>query len=152
MNDHIGKPIERAKLYETVWRWVGVSTKAAEHGSDSRDPSRFDRTRFDELVQVLGAAKAETMAHRFVDQFSSSFKSTPDISRREAHALINGAGVLGFGGLVDLCREIELAPKSAERELGARLTEMRLARKSVLTMLEKELLPDLRGAMLRRAG
>jgi PAS domain S-box-containing protein len=152
MNDHVGKPIERAKLYETVWRWVGISAKVAEHGSDSRDPGRFDRARFDELVQVLGAAKTETMAHRFVDQLSSSFKSTPDISRQEAHALINGAGVLGFGGLVDLCREIELAPKSAERELGTRLTEMRAVRISVLTMLEKELLPDLRGATLRRAG
>jgi PAS domain S-box-containing protein len=152
MNDHIGKPIERAKLYETVWRWVDASAKAAEHAHESRDPSRFDRARFDELVQVLGVAKTEMMAHRFVDQLSSSFKSTPDISRQEAHALINGAGVLGFGGLVDLCREIELAPRSAERELGARLTEMRAARKSVLTLLEKELLPDIRGAALRRAG
>jgi CheY-like chemotaxis protein len=133
MNDHIGKPIERAKLYETVWRWLGASSKTAEHVNESHDPGRFDRARFDELVQVLGAAKAESMANRFADQLSSSFKSTPDVSRQEAHALINGAGVLGFGGLVDLCREIELAPKSAERELGARLTEMRAARKSVLS-------------------
>jgi len=87
-----------------------------------------------------------------MEQLSSSFKSTAEASRQEAHSLINGAGVLGFGGLVDLCREIELAPKSAERELGLRLTEMRATRKAVLTLLQNELLPDLKGSAIRRTG
>jgi PAS domain S-box-containing protein len=150
MNDHIGKPIERAKLYETVWRWVDSAKSLPK--SVSREPGRFDRDRFDELVQVLGPSKAGTMASKFMDQLSSSFKSTPEASRQEAHSLINGAGVLGFGGLVELCREIELAPKSADRELGMHLTEMRATRKTVLTMLENELLPDLRGSAIRRTG
>ena len=150
MNDHIAKPIERAKLYETVWRWVGSARKASEPADSSTN--RFDRSRFDELVEVLGTVRAASTVSKFAEQLTASFRSAPDLSRREAHALINGAGVLGFGDLTVLCREIELVPKSAEREFGARLSEMHSMRKAVLALIENELLPELRGSQLRRTG
>jgi HPt (histidine-containing phosphotransfer) domain-containing protein len=136
-------------LPQQVRSFLQAGMASAPTGSG---PGLFDRARFDELVEVLGTVRTEATASKFAEQLAASFGSTPEVSRREAHALINGAGVLGFGDLAVLCREIELVPKSAEREFSARLNEMRSMRKTVLGLVENELLPELRGSQLRRTG
>ena len=57
MNDHVGKPIERAKLYNNVRRWLpkheGARVRVVAKSAT------IDSMKFDEFVLVIGAEKAE---------------------------------------------------------------------------------------------
>ena len=150
MNGHVGKPIERAKLDESIRRWLPSGDN--DNARMELKSSNFDQTMFEAFVRVLGADKAERIADRFLKSLTGAFKSTLSESQREAHGLINTAGMLGLSGLVRACRAIaELAP-SPEPECGGKaLQELQQAQLIARQTLTKQLLPKLRRIPVRQA-
>ena len=141
MNDHIGKPIDFAKLLDRVRRW---QPSADEHSVSAQpDGSDFDRSSFDAFVLAVGADKASRIAHAFLDRLSDAFKSTLSESQREAHSLVSTAGVLGLNGFVAACRRVAEVEASQEHELGAQvLQELQRAQSMARQTLTKHLPPN----------
>jgi len=150
MNDHVGKPIERAKLYNNILRWL-PRTDAAKPRAPSHAPA-FDRVRLEEFVLVVGAEKAGRIADKFLVSLTEAFASNFVEARREAHGLINTSGVFGLDGLVTACRRaMEIPPSDdADRERVA-LAELRRAQKAARHTLATQIMPRLHGAALRPA-
>jgi len=143
MNDHIGKPIELAKLLEMVRRWQPGAGK--DGVCVESDPTDFDRPTLDTFVLAVGTEKATLIAHKFLESLSGAFKSTFTDSQHEAHDLINTAGVFGLCGFVRACREIaEVAPSQELERSGQVLQEMQRAQSIALRTLTKQLLAKLR--------
>ena len=57
MNDHVGKPIERASLYSKLWRWLPRNDSRA-HLSPPGSP-HFNRNKLDDLTDSFGIVKVE---------------------------------------------------------------------------------------------
>jgi HPt (histidine-containing phosphotransfer) domain-containing protein len=93
----------------------------------------------------VGAKKAEDIVEKFLVSLVGAFQSTPLESQREAHALINTAGVLGLERLVEACRSAEVLPPSQDSD-GARATATELLSAQAMSrqMLTTRLLPKLR--------
>lgn len=144
MSDHVGKPIDRARLDSHIRRWL----PDVERG-DARvelKPVIFDRATFETFVLVVGSDKAQRIGETFLDSLSKAFQSTFSNTQREAHALINTAGVLGLSGLVGACRRVaELSPIAAADCRRKLLEEIRQAQAVARHTLSKQLLPQLRG-------
>jgi PAS domain S-box-containing protein len=150
MNDHVGKPIERAKLYSKVWNWMPRTERRMTRVETNSDP--FERAKFDELVDVLGAPKVEGVTIRFMKQLAGCFKSTPEAAKQEAHDLLNSAGVLGLDALVERCRCFVATPPGDKDRMAALLGEMRQAQTGALRIIESTILPELRALSLRPTG
>jgi PAS domain S-box-containing protein len=150
MNDHVGKPIERAKLCNNVRRWL-----PREEGSEVRvglGASHFDKPKFDEFVHIVGVEKAERIVVKFLQDLGDAFKLTAAETREEAHALINCAGVLGFESLVLACRAIgSVSLEDADRQLVV-LQEGRRAQSIARQTITAQLLPKLQVVSLRPTG
>jgi PAS domain S-box-containing protein len=152
MNDHVGKPIERAKLYNNVRRWLpkpqGLTARA---GSVS---SNFDKPKFDEFVGVVGVEKTERIATRFLKDLTEAFppECTLAEAQRGAHALINCAGVLGMQDLVMACRAVEfVSPGDVDHGIVA-MEDVRREQSTARQTLMGNLLPKLREMALRPTG
>jgi CheY-like chemotaxis protein len=150
MNDHVGKPIERAKLYNNVLRWLpkieGPEVRVALNSS------HFDRPKCDEFVRAVGSERAGRIAARFLGQVTEAFKSTPENTRREAHDLINCAGQLGFHSLVEACRAVGQASLEDADHQSAALEEARKAQSMARETLVTRILPRLRASPLQPTG
>jgi CheY-like chemotaxis protein len=145
MNDHVGKPIERVKLYNNVLRWLPKNT--ASDASLGPTSPNFDRDKFDELVLVLGAEKTERITEKFLVALSEAFKATFAEMQREAHGLLNAAGALGLERLVEACRGVEEFAPSGDPELArSAVEELRRAQAISRQVVTTQLLPKLRGA------
>lgn len=133
MNDHVGKPFKRELLYAAIERW----TRDPAGAGAAQDPARQDRSGegpmagapglldesvFASLRETVGQDHARTLlamlADELVDRFGPSAQAVEPmgIDRAElaydAHVMVSAAGLLGFVGLSDLCREIEGACRS----------------------------------------
>ena len=151
MNDHVGKPIERAKLYNTIRRWA-PRADTSRTGVEANSPN-FDRMKFDEFVLIVGSEKAERIAQKFFTSLGDAFKSSLVEAQRESHALINTAGVLGLDSFVDACRRTaEFVPSHDPDRAHRALDELRKAQSIARQTLARQVLPKLRGAPLRSAG
>jgi CheY-like chemotaxis protein/anti-sigma regulatory factor (Ser/Thr protein kinase) len=151
MNDHVGKPIERAKLYSNVRRWL---PKAA--GANVRvglEPPDFDAQKFQDFVKAIGSEKAERIANKFLASLTGAFKSSLVETQREAHALINTAGSLGLDSFVEACRRVSEFVPSHDPERGrAAIEELVAAQATARQTLLSDVLPKLQGEPLRSAG
>jgi len=145
MNDHIGKPIELAKFLKMIRRWQ----PGADNGGVSLEPdsSDFDQSALDTFVLAVGVEKAMFIAHKFLESLSGAFKSTFHETQREAHGLINTAGVLGLSGFVGACRRIaEVAPSLELEHRGKERQEAQRAQRAQTAALQTivtQLLPKL---------
>jgi len=152
MNDHVGKPIERAKLYNNVRRWLpkpqGLDVQVGV-GSPN-----FDKPRFDEFVSVVGVEKAERIAMRFFDDLTEAFppECTLVEAHRGAHALINCAGVLGMENFVTACRAVEFVSHGDADHGIAAMEEIRREQSMARQTLMANLLPKLRAMALKPTG
>jgi CheY-like chemotaxis protein/anti-sigma regulatory factor (Ser/Thr protein kinase) len=152
MSDHIGKPIERAQLYNNVRRWL-PKTKGLRVQIGTSPPN-FDRPKFEELLDVVGAEKAKHIAMKFLGELTDAFefKCTLAEAQREAHALINCAGVLGLQNLVAACRAVEfVSPDDAEHGFVA-MEEVRREQSVARQTLPGRLLPKLHEMAVRPTG
>jgi PAS domain S-box-containing protein len=151
MNDHVGKPIERAKLYSNVRRWLPKAV-----GGDAQvglEPTDFDVEKFEDFVGAVGSEKAERIANKFLASLTGSFRSTLVETQREAHALINTAGSLGLDSFVDACRRVAEFVPSHDPERGrAAIEELVAAQAAARQTLLGQVLPKLQGEPLRSAG
>ena len=151
MNDHIGKPIERAQLYNNVRRWLPKAKDVrVQLGPSSLN---FDKPKLEELIDVVGAEKAKRIATKFLSDLTQAFKfkCTLAEAQQEAHALINCAGVLGLQNLVTACRAVEfVSPEDADHGLAA-VEEARREQSAARQTLSSHLLPKLRQMALRPA-
>jgi PAS domain S-box-containing protein len=148
MNDHVGKPIERSNLYTKLWRWLPSNA----HGAQSAPgDSVVNQAKLEELINALGLVKVESTLLKFAEQLRGSFNGSLADARREAHDLINSAGLLGFETLLELVRTLKDTPGDGEEALGL-LAQCRHTRDAVLELVTAKVLPGLGGPVLRKAG
>jgi PAS domain S-box-containing protein len=139
MNDHVSKPIERAALLNTVGIWLAsprVSITPVETRPD------FNRIKFNEFVANFGSTWVEENAAKFSSMLDACFNSTPDSARREAHQILNFAGLLGFERLVELCREVEYAPEDEPANQIQSFDRIRRAKATALQTLRDVIIPE----------
>jgi CheY-like chemotaxis protein len=149
MNDHVGKPIVRASLYSKLWRWLprnGSSDQPVPPGSP-----HFNGNKLEDLIGHFGIAKVERTLIAFEKELRRSFKSDLASSRREAHDLINAAGVLGFETLLECVRALNDADAKDDDALRT-LTQCRETRDAVLDVIAATILPQLMASVRRKAG
>ncbi|MGV8936925.1 MAG: ATP-binding protein [Allorhizobium sp.] len=145
MNDHVAKPIERAKLYSTVQRWLPSQIVETEGCKDMPQEPLFNQTRFNEAVWALGIPRVQSLVERFLVQLGNSFDSDPPASAREAHDLINPAGILGFDSLVALCQAIPETGSCPSAQQTVALTAMK---SEVQMAVVAKLMPQMRSLTL----
>jgi CheY-like chemotaxis protein/anti-sigma regulatory factor (Ser/Thr protein kinase) len=147
MNDHIGKPIDRAKLCHNIRRWLPKATSGAAGGraGAAQNAAHFAPTTFDDFVLLMGSEKTKQFAHKFLERLSDAFQSTFAEAQREAHGFINIAGLLGLESLVAACRQAsELSSPDSERSREA-MKDLQKARMIALQMLSNRIFPKLQG-------
>ena len=152
MNDHIGKPIERAQLYNSVRRWLPkAKDPRVQLGPSSLS---FDKPKLEEFVDVIGAEKAKRIATKFLGDLTEAFKPKCTLAeaQQEAHALVNCAGVFGLQNLVTACRAVEfVSPDDADHGLVA-VEEVRREQSAARQTLSSHVLPKLRQMALTPTG
>lgn len=149
MNDHVGKPIERANLYTKLWRWLprnGSSEQPVPRGSP-----HFNRDKLEDLIGHFGIAKVEHTVMAFEKELRRCFKSDLASARREGHDLINAAGVLGFETLLEQARALN-DTDMADDEASKMLERCRETRDAVLKIIATTILPQLIASTHRKAG
>jgi CheY-like chemotaxis protein len=149
MNDHVGKPIERANLYTKLWRWLprnGSSDQPVPRGSP-----HFNRDKLEDLIGHFGIVKVENTLLAFEKELRRCFKSDLASSRREGHDLINAAGVLGFETLLEHARALN-DTNVADDEASQMLAQCRETRDAVLELIATTILPQLIASTHRKAG
>jgi CheY-like chemotaxis protein len=147
MNDHVGKPLERACLYSKLWRWLPRNSSG-----DSPVPPgspHFNRNKLEDLIGHFGVAKVEHTLLMFEKELRRCFKSDLASSRREAHDLINSAGVLGFETLLERARALNDS-SAGDDEAFRTLARCREARDAVLEVIGATILPQLIASARRR--
>jgi CheY-like chemotaxis protein len=149
MNDHVGKPIERASLYSKLWRWL-PHTPAENQPAPSGSP-HFNRNTLDELTDSFGVAKVEQTLVTFQKELGRCFNAELTQSRREAHDIINAAGVLGFESLLERVRAL-CDDKTGDAEASMMLAQCIEARDIVLGLIAATILPQLVTSVHRKAG
>lgn len=116
MNDHIPKPINRQMFVEKVRQWLAMSLpehRGSAHESPPEWGVLFDRSVFEEFVDLFGADATKTWLTRFrlaLDpDHLAEVAATGDRAElaRYAHAMIAQAGTLGFTRLTNLLRALE---------------------------------------------
>jgi CheY-like chemotaxis protein len=149
MNDHVGKPIERTSLYAKLWRWLPRNDSGA-HLSSPGSP-HFNRNKLDDLTGSFGIVKVEQTVAAFEKELRRCFKSDLANARREAHELINAAGVLGFETLLERVRALS-NPNVEDDDALAMLAQCRDTRDAVLEVIAARILPQLIASPHRKAG
>lgn len=145
MNDHVAKPIERAKLYSAVQRWLPSERSDRDGCSDMPREPLFNQTRFNEAVWALGIPRVQSIVERFLIQLDNSFDSDAKASAREAHDLINPAGILGFDSLVALCQAI---PETGTYPSASQSMALSALKSEVKTAVAAQLMPQMRSLTL----
>jgi CheY-like chemotaxis protein len=139
MNGHVAKPFEPARLYAEVERIVSSSHSEMElHAM-----ALLDRSKLDEIVGVLGHDRVSQLTAKFAVQLRDSFMSTPDATKREAHDLINAAGILGLEQFAELCQEINAASAPAGRKFDILIGAARRMKTRVLRLCRETIIPGL---------
>ena len=149
MNDHVGKPIERASLYTKLWRWLPRNDAGAPLSSPGSP--HFNRNKLDDLTDSFGIVKVEQTVVAFEKELRRCFKSDLAGSRREAHELINAAGVLGFETLLERVRALS-DPNVGDDDAFGMLAQCRDTRDAVLEVIASRILPQLIASSHRKAG
>ncbi|TXN22463.1 ATP-binding protein [Methylobacterium sp. WL9] len=128
MQDHVGKPFERAALLATIERWARRGDDApVEAGS-----AGLDRDAFEGMVAVLGRGAIDRLLLTLVEELDGRLGPEGTLPDRDslaegAHAMISATAMLGFSDLATLCREVETACRAGAdyRALVARLHAQR---------------------------
>jgi HPt (histidine-containing phosphotransfer) domain-containing protein len=148
MNGYVAKPISRAMLQQTLSQWerpgLGSTTEAAP----------VDGGEIAELISALGAGGVAKIAKAFLRDLTAAFppECTLDEAKREAHALVNCAGVLGLARFVAACRTLEYLPADDFGVGPAALAQIRAERSLAREYVAGKLLPDLENRRLRPTG
>jgi PAS domain S-box-containing protein len=103
MDGHVGKPFKRAELAAAI----------ARHRADGVPaplPALIDFEAFAAARTLMGPERVDGLLGMLAAELEQRFRARSGDRAglaRDAHAMIAAAGLLGFTGLSDLCREIE---------------------------------------------
>ena len=139
MNGLVAKPVDEQVLLREIERHLSPRAR----GRIEHDTPLLDRNKLQEMTVVLGAERARMLALAFADQLEHSFLSNQTVSQREAHDLINAAGVMGLEQLVDLCRQIQDDRSAASGRDETLMRHVRKLKNQVLAICRKEIIPSL---------
>ena len=125
MNDHVGKPFNRADLYGVIDRWLPGAPMAdrLEPSADAEHPG-VDPSIFDGLVDLHTPAGVARLLGFLEEEIGRSFRRDVETAdgrasvRREAHVLVSAAGMLGFLALSAACSELESCGEPAVLDGG----------------------------------
>jgi HPt (histidine-containing phosphotransfer) domain-containing protein len=113
-----------------------------ESGGKNASKPDFNRIIFNEFVANFGSAWVEENAGKFASALEACFKSTPEAARREAHQILNFAGLIGFERLVELCRDVEYALAGEPVYQLRKFNQIRRAQASALQTLRDIVIPE----------
>jgi DNA-binding response OmpR family regulator len=121
MNDHVGKPMERAELLRVVERWV--MSGADETGGS--ELAAVDRGVYDGVLELIGPSRVQDLLERLKAQllaFPDTSMANLDrtVLAASAHDLVSTAGMMGFSKLSAVSQELESVCRdgsSVERSL-----------------------------------
>ena len=129
MDDHVGKPFNTAALFQVLDRWLsrGTDAKASRRTEATNDPGFLDRTAFDEVMDLIGTARAVGILDALSEELNTLFRSDGvtlterDLIRFQAHSCVSSAGTLGFLVLSSACHALECCNEQriAQEGLGA---------------------------------
>lgn len=116
MDDHVGKPFKRQDLCAIIERWTMPDARKRlakpEPDPPRVDPQTLDADVLDAMRLRFGPERVDGLLDMLAGELSQRFR-VPANDRQEiahdAHAMVSAAGMLGFAGLSDLCRELEAA-------------------------------------------
>ena len=106
MDGHVGKPFKRAELAAAIAR------HRADGGETAPVPTLVDVEAFAAARSLMGRERIDGLLGMLATELDQRFRSRSSDRAglaHDAHAMISAAGLLGFTGLSDLCREIEEA-------------------------------------------
>ncbi|SEP43619.1 PAS domain S-box-containing protein [Methylobacterium sp. ap11] len=106
MDGHVGKPFKRAELAAAIAR------HRADGGETAPVPTLVDVEAFAAARSLMGRERIDGLLGMLASELDRRFRSRSSDRAglaHDAHAMISAAGLLGFTGLSDLCREIEEA-------------------------------------------
>ncbi|BCM85462.1 ATP-binding protein [Methylobacterium indicum] len=104
MDGHVGKPFKRAELAAAIAR------HRADGGGPAPLPALVDFEAFAAARSLMGPERIDGLLAMLATELEQRFRARSGDRAglaRDAHAMISAAGLLGFTGLSDLCREIE---------------------------------------------
>jgi signal transduction histidine kinase/DNA-binding response OmpR family regulator len=112
MDDHVGKPFRRADLFATIARWIGPPEMDPAPEPRSAETPVLDRDALSAVRDSIGTPRVLSLLALLEAELRDRFQ--PGETDRmqiayDAHAIVSAAGMLGFVGLSELCREIEAA-------------------------------------------
>ncbi|MCJ2035672.1 PAS domain S-box protein [Methylobacterium sp. J-068] len=113
MNDHVGKPFDRAELYRVIDRWLSRSVDAPGAVDPREDDGLLDRIAYDAMVRTIGAASVAGALDLLAEDLDAGLaeacetREERDDLRFEAHHCVSSAGALGFFALSDAARAVE---------------------------------------------
>ena len=141
MNDHVGKPFRRENLQTVVARWT-LGVRLDEHetraGSFPVTEPVLDAAMYEEMLAMTGREMMLGLLVRLADDLRSRFGEAIGRERlaADAHAMVSGAGLLGFAHLAQVCRDLETAC-AAHQDLDAILVRLAHARGAALTEIAR---------------
>ena len=114
MNDHVGKPFDRGKLYARIERLlpdIVIVDRTVREVSDLRSRAVFDHQAHADLSRLIGAEKIGRLLDKLETILVRLEWTETDLARlaHEAHGLVSQAGMLGFIELSEDCRDLETA-------------------------------------------
>ena len=137
MDDHIGKPIDRADLRATIARWLdrrcASPAKTAHTG--------FDEGTFGAISGLLGPDKTIDVLRKFRFELETRFEAglaapeRRDAFRRDAHVVTSVAGMIGFTALAQQCASIIMLTDDEVESFEERATAVLLAKREALATL-----------------
>lgn len=131
MDDHIGKPFERAALYASLDRWLADRPEMAQVAD--LEPV-LDRAVYEEAARMLTPARMGEVLVLLVEQMEESFadpsrrSSDRDRLRFEAHALRSASGMIGLTELSASCQALDAYTEERVAQNGVEEFQRSLAR------------------------
>jgi PAS domain S-box-containing protein len=129
MNGHVGKPFKREELLAAVDQVLAAAEPGAAtcltDRSAATDAVRvasepvLDRETLAELTEMLSPSTVHSLLLRLAEQIEGGALIgpgpwEPNVLKREAHALVSSAGLLGFARLSSLCKDLERAIEAGD--------------------------------------
>ena len=115
MDDHIGKPFERAALYRLIDKWLAwnAGTAPSDLSVAGLRAGLPDQQTYDAMSAQVRPERLAGLLEALADELGASFlggdasAEERDQLRFEAHTLTSSTGMLGFMALSDACRALE---------------------------------------------
>jgi len=163
MNDHVAKPIDPVRLFETLRQWIRPRPGLGTTAENVVKPKTMDKTSVPDLPGINVSEGLSRMMGRqdlylrLLQQFANSYRTAAhqirtelaqgdrDTALRLAHTTKGLAGNIGATTLADAARQLESAlkqpPADADSGLSALLDGYEKALQDVILTLDTQLTP-----------